>query len=371
MRPLVVGAILFSLLACSESPPVFHESERPLRLSDWNLFDLSEEQLTPSAASMVFHPANQLFTDYAHKMRTLWIPQGLQAQLLDDEIHYPVGTVISKTFYYPRNSEGQLLKTTDPGNEAITLQENLLVETRLLVHRESGWDAFPYVWNQEQNEAFLRVAGTSQAVALKTDNSESDESDESDDLDFMYFVPNENQCSGCHTTDHPGGGMRPLGAIANQLSSTISDGRGEISNQTVAMMEKGWLSQQAADAATISWRNESASLEDRALAYLDIHCAHCHNPKGAADTSGLFLDGSSSDIVSMGICKPPVAAGGGAGNLQYSIVPSEPDQSILVYRMESSEPDEMMPELGRSLIHSEGVQLIRQWISAMSGSCQN
>ena len=55
----------------------------------------------------------------------------------------------------------------------------------------------------------------------------------------------------------------------------------------------------------------------------------------------------------------------------YSIVPGAPDRSILLYRMESSEPDEMMPELGRSLIHSEGIALIKQWIREMPGSCPN
>ncbi len=359
--PIMAGAFLLLLAACSKPTPVFHELERPLRLSDWQLFTLSADRLTPSEETLVFHPANQLFTDYAHKMRTLWIPQGLQAELLDGEIQYPIGTVISKTFYYPRNAQGQLMKIADPGNEQIDLGNHQLLETRLLVHRQDGWDAFPYVWNEEQTEAFLRVAGTSTAVSLQA---------EAEDLDFVYFVPNENQCSGCHTTDHPDGEMQPLGAIASQLSSPISDARGEIGIQTASMLERGWINEQVADPGTISWRDESASLEDRALAYLNIHCAHCHNPLGAADTSGLILDGSAEIGVSMGVCKPPVAAGGGAGNLQYSIVPAEPDHSILVYRMESSKPDEMMPELGRSLIHTEGVALIRQWISSMSGSCQ-
>jgi len=30
-----------------------------------------------------------------------------------------------------------------------------------------------------------------------------------------------------------------------------------------------------------------------------------------------------------------------------------------------------MPELGRSTVHQEGVQLIRDWIAAMPGHCQN
>ena len=55
----------------------------------------------------------------------------------------------------------------------------------------------------------------------------------------------------------------------------------------------------------------------------------------------------------------------------YSIVPGDPERSILHYRMQSIAPDEMMPELGRSLVHQEGIDLIYRWISEMPGSCPN
>jgi hypothetical protein len=41
----------------------------------------------------------------------------------------------------------------------------------------------------------------------------------------------------------------------------------------------------------------------------------------------------------------------------------------LIYRMNSLAPDEMMPELGRSLVHHEGLELIRHWIATMPGGC--
>jgi hypothetical protein len=39
--------------------------------------------------------------------------------------------------------------------------------------------------------------------------------------------------------------------------------------------------------------------------------------------------------------------------------------------MTSIDPGAMMPELGRSLVHDEGVALIADWISEMEGSCNN
>ena len=61
----------------------------------------------------------------------------------------------------------------------------------------------------------------------------------------------------------------------------------------------------------------------------------------------------------------PVAAGRGSGHLRYDIVPGKPNQSILVYRFDSTDPAVMMPELGRTMVHKEGLELIRQWIVSL------
>jgi hypothetical protein len=37
--------------------------------------------------------------------------------------------------------------------------------------------------------------------------------------------------------------------------------------------------------------------------------------------------------------------------------------------MQSTAPSIMMPELGRSLEHVEAAQLVSDWISGLSGSC--
>ena len=49
---------------------------------------------------------------------------------------------------------------------------------------------------------------------------------------------------------------------------------------------------------------------------------------------------------------------------------SPPDASILIYRMESTEADVKMPELGRNLVHTEGVALTREWITGLTGTCK-
>jgi mono/diheme cytochrome c family protein len=118
-----------------------------------------------------------------------------------------------------------------------------------------------------------------------------------------------------------------------------------------------------------NWMDKNAPLDARARAYLDINCGHCHNPKGAANTTGLTLDIATQEDHHLGICKPPTAAGQGTGDHYFDIVPGHPDDSILPYRLSSATPGTMMPELGRSTVHQEGVALIRAWIASLPGDC--
>ena len=87
---------------------------------------------------------------------------------------------------------------------------------------------------------------------------------------------------------------------------------------------------------------------------------------GSAKNSGLDLRLSQIDLRKQGVFKPPIAAGKGSGDLQYSIVPGNPEKSILLYRMKSEDPGIMMPEIGRSIVHQEGVALIEEYIKNLT-----
>ncbi len=110
---------------------------------------------------------------------------------------------------------------------------------------------------------------------------------------------------------------------------------------------------------------ETGTVDARARAWLEVNCAHCHNPAGTARTSGLDLRIVQDEAAKFGVFKSPVAAGKGSGGRMYDIVPGKPDESILMYRLESEEPGARMPNLARNLIHHESNELIRSWIMAM------
>ena len=111
---------------------------------------------------------------------------------------------------------------------------------------------------------------------------------------------------------------------------------------------------------------KTGTLDARARAWLEINCAHCHSPEGPARNSGLDLLASQQNPTSFGINE---AARGRRPRLRraaYDIVPGQPDQSILAFRIASTHPGVMMPELGKRLVHKEGVALVREWIASMT-----
>jgi hypothetical protein len=112
----------------------------------------------------------------------------------------------------------------------------------------------------------------------------------------------------------------------------------------------------------------SGSVERRARAWLDVNCAHCHNPRGTARTSGLDLRWEQGDPGGLGVWKTPVAAGHGSGGRMYDVVPGKPDESILVYRLESQDPSIMMPNVGRRLVFETAVNLVREWVQHLPAS---
>ncbi len=59
---------------------------------------------------------------------------------------------------------------------------------------------------------------------------------------------------------------------------------------------------------------------------------------------------------------PPVSF---SGNLHFDIAPGEPEKSILMCRIESTDPGVMMPELPRRLADEEGNALVREEIRSL------
>lgn len=335
----------------------------PEGLSGWQMLAVRDGVLRLRDDALPYDLNTPLFTDYAHKFRTVWMPAGRPAAFRQEgPFDFPVGTVFTKTFYYPREGK-RLLRTADYRNDfsegGLDLDTVHLVETRILVRRAEGWQALPYAWNEAQTEASLAITGAIEALTLAPDQS------------FHYVVPNKNECANCHVTDRTGNQLSPIGPKARHLDKPYDFYPGGGADQLSTWKAHGYLDEVPATIqATPRWQPGATDrLEARARGYLDINCGHCHSPTGSADTSGLFLHAGETDSRRLGVCKPPIAAGRGSGGRAVSIWPGRPDASMMVFRMETTDPGAMMPELGRSLVHEEGVDLIARWIESLPGEC--
>lgn len=355
-----------------QRPVVLHAFDAaPERLSEWGILYLSRGHLQLGERVVAYDLNTPLFSDYAHKLRTVWLPAGSTAGYrASSEFDFPVGTIISKTFHYEKAAAWSAASphviaadtaTPAPGQHGLPLNDYQLVETRLLVRYAEGWRALPYVWNDAQEDAFLEVAGDILPLELVHDGGSQR---------IAYVVPDANQCAGCHTPNHSRRELRPVGPRAWQLNRDYDYASGSM-NQLRYWQDQALLAGVPATVpAGISWQQPGdASLEARAKAYLDANCAHCHNPDGAADTSALHLNREAPVNREFGVCKTPVAVGRGSGDRPYDIYPGRPDESILLYRMENTDPAIAMPELGRAAVHTEAVALIREWIAGMNGEC--
>ena len=296
------------------------------------------ERVTP------FQLNTPLFSDGALKQRFVYLPQGKAATYdATEAFAFPVGAALIKTFAFPA--------------DAAKPAENVrLIETRVLLKQESGWQAWAYVWNAEQSDAALKIAGAKVEIATTDRNGAP--------LAFNYAVPNKNQCKACHAVN---GEIAPLGPKARNLNGDFPY-PGRVENQLTYWAGHGLLDglpDRGELPAVPDWRDSAASLDARARAWLDVNCAHCHRREGPASNSGLFLTFNEPPGPAIGIGKRPVAAGKGSGGRDFDIDPGNPDGSILLYRIESTEPGVMMPELGRHLADPDAVVLLREWIAGM------
>ena len=321
------------------------EEDPPKKLSAFALFRGNGSTQEPGDGVVPYDVNTPLFSDYAAKYRFVRLPRGQKAQYRDpDAFDFPVGTILVKTFAYPHDER-------DPA------KGQQLLETRLLIHRPEGWVGLPYIWNDEQTEATLKIVGATREVhRITADGSE---------CQHRYSVPNTNQCIGCHENAKI---TKPIGPTARGLNRTFDYANGpdnQLTHWTKTGMLDGAPSPEEAPRTAVWNDPSSGSLDQRARGWLEANCAHCHNPAGPARTSGLDLRAIEVDATLSGIWKTPVAAGRGSGKLLFDIVPGKPDKSILIFRIESTEPGIMMPELGRRLAHKEGIALVREWIANM------
>lgn len=334
-RLVLLAAALTALVAASPRPDALADGARvndaavtaeayPQTLAEFGFFADAAAQV-PADGVVPYRLNTPLWSDGAEKLRFVYLPKGAKARAQGEGLlDLPVGAALIKTFAFPAGGKRRL------------------IETRVLLHRASGWVALPYRWNAEQTEARLALAGA--RLALTTPAG----------LAIDYAIPNKNQCKECHALS---GAVTPIGPKARNLAAAWLAAQVRAGRLDAVPVVKTRL--------PVWEERDGAPVALAARGYLEANCAHCHNPEGSASNSGLDLRWEQDDPYRTGVMKRPVAAGRGSGTFEFDVVPGDPEHSILPFRMASTEGGVAMPELGRASVDPAGIAVVKRWIATM------
>jgi len=368
-------------------------------LDQYHLFANPEDPRSkPNNDGTPFSLNSKLFSDYSVKYRVVFMPEGKTAIYHDAKeggavtganmtFSFPEGTIIAKTFTFADEAAGT----------------EIPVETRLLIRRVSSkghvrWVGLPYIWETVDGKrvAKLALGGGKASVSWKTTDVDSGATHTGSTPD--YLIPHGNQCLSCHSREDGEPGSAPIGLKARFLnkpykpeSNFVKATPHEVTghNQIAWWCSNGLLSgcpsdlgldplaqiatkvervpafNKPGDAGFAAGSNED--IESRARAWLEVNCQHCHNVRGFAASTGLYLDSLRKVDSTYGICKSPTATGREGtdnGTRHHDINPGNLADSILPFRIgpTATTPAARMPPLARSVVDEEGYALVNQWI---------
>jgi uncharacterized repeat protein (TIGR03806 family) len=326
----------------------------PRRLSQTGLFaDTARHVVAPGVVP--YEVNSPLWSDGAIKHRYLAVPPGAKIGYRPrDAWSFPDGSVLVKTFELELH----------PGHPASRRR----LETRLMHLEEGHWRGYTYIWNADQTDAELLddPRGKDQAFDI------ADASVPGGVRKQIWHYPGRAECTLCHTM--PAGFV--LGLSTLQMNRAVDHG-GRTENQIAALETAGYFNKAVLAAHDLPPDDESAyaklprmpspadtsaPLGDRARAYLDANCSHCHRKWGGGNalfelTYGKSLDETRTVLVA------PQHGSHGLENPKL-IVPGSPERSLLAHRMKILGPSRM-PRIASSVLDPLGVQVITDWIRQM------
>jgi uncharacterized repeat protein (TIGR03806 family) len=300
-------------------------SQFPQTLSETGCVDRADPQ--EPASSMIPYGVNvQLWSDGAEKNRWMALPDGTQIDIdTAGDWQLPIGSVVMKSF----QRDGQAL------------------ETRLMMrHTDGDWAGYSYKWRDDLSDADLVLNGS-------TVNTP----------DGVWQIPSRGQCIQCHTAVSG----QLLGLTTAQLNRDFGFELGQ-ANQIATFDHIGLLAESPGAPNQLDAMPDlegSEMIETRARAYLDVQCAHCHQP-GGPGRSDLDLRWTTP-LAELGGCDvDPVNGDLGIANAKL-IVPGDPGSSVLSLRLHATDND-AMPPLGRAWVDETGTAVVDDWITGLS-SC--
>jgi len=314
------------------------------KLSDYHFFEGDMKNLEPVYKVIPYDLNSGLFTDYAHKKRFIWMPEGVKATYNGDGkvLEFPTGTILIKNFYYDN---------VQPDNTT------RIIETRLMIRKSTGWIFADYIWNTEQTEAYFNLDGGHTPVTWM---------EGAEQKTTNYRLPPETECFTCHKKQETIAAIGPKPQNLNK-NYLYADG---VQNQLSRWVQEGYLNEALPQqiVSTADWTDTSLPLDLRVRSYLDINCAHCHSDGAHCDYRPMRFAFSETSLPSnLGICVPPEENIN--NSLTYIVAKKNALRSVMRYRINTTDPAQRMPILGRTIVHTEAVAMIELWINSMDAPC--
>lgn len=291
-------------------------------LSEMGVFAGDLGDLIPATGVQLYELNSILFTDYASKQRLIRLPNGQAMRYNNSDLLpvFPDNTLIAKTFYYYNDEQNPTL-----GKQ--------IIETRILLKIEGNWELGNYVWNTNQTEAVYSDVSSEIPISF-IDGSGTTQN-------INYIIPSNQNCITCHNNSNV---IIPIGPKLRAMNFVPSY---TTLNQLEYFKANGLLEglTSAGDISVLpDWTNDVLyTLSERSRAYIDVNCAHCHQPGG--DVSNFDID------------------------FRYETPYSETgiyvNRGEIEARIQSVDPVYRMPRLGRTVVHEEAVTMLLEYLDSL------
>jgi hypothetical protein len=271
-----------------------------------------------------FQPRWALWSDGATKRRWIYLPPGTQIDTTQpDYWRFPVGTKLWKEF----------------------TRDGVRVETRFMEKLGPGdgdWLFMAYEWNADDSAAAPVPDGDTNVHGTAHD------------------IPSQATCLKCHGNVK----SRVLGFGALQLDYAAPTGMIDLDDALAA----GWLSTPCAGPSSPHYPVPGNDQQRATLGYFHANCGHCHNSQSPLVNRPSFRleTGYLASLADTRTYRTTVNVAGIAyGGATIIAKPGDPDRSIIVTRMRSTDPKKRMPWLGGETLDPTGYALIRAWITSL------
>lgn len=313
--------------------PATSSAVYPVKLSQTGIF-ADTAALTPRAGIIEYAVKFPHWSDGAtHKN---WIALPGQATITfssDSSWEFPVGTVLIKHFELPKTASVQWR-----------------VETRLLIRFTTGWAGATYQWDANQLDATVLSADASQTFAVY------DTAAAGSSRTQTWNFPSRSQCIDCH------GSTGALGVRTEQLNQDF-DYPTRKDNQLRSWSHIGLFDEELNSSSTYTSyptiSDSTVAAATRARTYLQVNCAHCHQPLAGVD---LRL---TTPLEDAGLRNVAANNNLGVSGL-VRLSPGNKSASALYLRMTRTPAQgARMPPLGTSMLDARGIALIGEWIDGL------